>query len=66
MKEWDTYKYLGIHENMSYVGPINKQNYKRILPPNKKRAIIIQSKIELSSFQIKRSYYHQNYHHSIK
>ena len=24
MKEGDTYKYLGIDENISYVGPINK------------------------------------------
>ena len=36
MKEGDTYKYLGIDENISYIRPINKQNYKGILSPNKK------------------------------
>ena len=44
MKEWDTYKYLGIDKNMSYVGPVNKQNCKGILLPNKK---------EFSSFRVK-------------
>ena len=36
MKEGDTYKYLGIDENISYIGSINKQNYKGILSLNKK------------------------------
>ena len=46
MKEGDTYKYLGIDENTSYIGPINKENYKGILSLNKKdmefRIIIVQ------------------------
>ena len=46
MKEGDTYKYLGIDENISYIGPINKENYKGTLSPNKKdvefRIIIVQ------------------------
>ena len=36
MKERDTYKYLGIDENIGFIGPTNKQNYKGILSPNKK------------------------------
>ena len=40
------YKYLVIYENISYVVPVNKQNYKGILSPNKKdmefRTVIVQ------------------------
>ena len=46
IKEGDTYKYLGIDENISCIGPIKKQNYKGILSLNKKdmefRIIIVQ------------------------
>ena len=47
MKEGDTYKYLGIDENISYVGPINKHRttkeyYHQIKKDMELRTIIVQ------------------------
>ena len=39
IKQGDTYKYLGIDENISYHGPINKESFEGIFYLNKESMV---------------------------